>query len=164
MGTGRTQETITVSRSLYPLDAVYAAANMFIHKGYILLDEDDNTDISVTLIPKSDDIDPQILAHEFRNELLRFDEYQKNKKKVREMREELIRRTFITNDPALVNKDTIFDEEEFEKLLKELEEQDDELDDPMDISVPWEEKYGSSHDEGDRSADDGGEKGSRSDA
>ncbi|MCK5025025.1 MAG: hypothetical protein KAS15_00430, partial [Nanoarchaeota archaeon] len=54
------------------------------------------------------------------------------------IREMLLQRALIANDPSLIEGS----DNEFEEILDEFEDDDDYLDDPEGIAIPWEEKYG----------------------
>ena len=53
----------------------------------------------------------------------------------------LLQRALITNDASILDND-----EEFDELIEGLED-DEDLEDPEGIAVPWEEKYGDKADE-----------------
>ena len=127
---------LSVNPRVYPLEAVYSAAYVFLDKAYMLLDGDPKKEILVELKPKSKE-DLKKLGLEFFNELINYADYQKRAKQTKEIRETILQRALITNDPSMVQ-----DNEKFDGILKELEDDDDYLDDPEGIAVPWEEKYG----------------------
>ena len=52
-----------------------------------------------------------------------------------------MQRALLTNDPSLIKDNATEDDKEFDKLIEDLDE-DDYLDDPEGIAIPWEEKYG----------------------
>jgi hypothetical protein len=79
------------------------------------------------------------------NELINYSDYQKRAEGTRKLREMILQRAIVTNDPG-TKADPITDEE-FDKFLDDLED-DDYLDDPEGIAIPWEEKYGKEADKG----------------
>jgi His-Xaa-Ser system protein HxsD len=62
--------TIDLDEGLYPKDAVYGAAYVFIDRCYVHLDRAGDSRIKVTLKPKKAGLDAEALAGEFQNELL----------------------------------------------------------------------------------------------
>lgn len=135
---------ITINAKVYPLEVIESAAYVFIDKAYIILDGDPQNDVIVTIIPKKGH-EKENLELEFHNELINYANYKNFADKNRELRIAILQRALVTNNPSLVgvkDKDEELDEET-KKLLKELEdEEDDFLDDPEGIAIPWEEKYG----------------------
>src|SRR5262245_18757564 len=70
---GRHAVTVTVDAGIYPLQAVYGAAYIFIDRCYVLLDRVDGGRFRVTLSPKKPGADEAALRAvlgEFANELL----------------------------------------------------------------------------------------------
>jgi His-Xaa-Ser system protein HxsD len=126
---------LSINPKLYALDAIYSAAYVFLDKAYIVLDGDPEKEILVKIKPKEGG-DLEKLGNEFLNELINYADYQKRAEQTKKIREMLLQRALITNDPSIVEDDSEFDE-----LLKELEDED-YPDDPEGIAVPWEEKYG----------------------
>ena len=121
---------IDINPKIYALDVIYSAAYVFIDKAYIILDGDPKKKITVLLKPK-EDYDLEKLGMEFNNELLNYAQYKEKNTQNKPIREAIIQRALITNDPSLID-DGVFDDDEL----------DDFLDDPEGIAIPWEEKYG----------------------
>jgi His-Xaa-Ser system protein HxsD len=121
---------IKLNQKVYPLDVIYSAAYVFIDKAYIILDEDSKKNISVFLKPKKK-MDLNELGGEFYNELLNYAQYKTQAEKNKAIRETIIQRALITNDPSIIEEENLFD--------KDIDEY---LDDPEGIAIPWEEKYG----------------------
>lgn len=129
---------LKVNPKVYPLDVVYSTAYTFLDTVYVLFDGDPDTEILVSLKPKNKGVDLQTLGSEFFNELINFGDYAKRAEKTKEIREALLQRALFTNDPTVVENI----EDDFDSLLKELDDEDDAvLEDPDEIAVPWEEKY-----------------------
>ena len=130
---------LSINPKLYALETVYSAAYVFLDRAYILLDGDPEKEILVKLKPKqNEDLDK--LGGEFLNELINYADYRERSKQTKEIREMLLQRALITNDPSVLDDDKMDDE-----LLEELE--DDYLEDPEEIAIPWEEKYGDNNKE-----------------
>lgn len=137
---------VFVDPELYHIDAVYSASYVFLDTAYIMLDGNPKKGIYVELRPKKhiqSKNDLELLGREFANELINFSDYQERSNSTRKMRELLMQRALFTNDPDAFKKEYDKGEsEKFDKLLQELEDDNEFLEDPEKISVPWEEKYG----------------------
>jgi His-Xaa-Ser system protein HxsD len=128
---------ITVNPKLYPLEAVYSAAYVFMDRAYIVLDGDPEKEIIIKMTPKSGEFKGDIKG-EFNNELLNYADYLARAKETRKIRELILQRLIITNDPAMEN----IDDFNHDFLEGPDSEDEDYLDDPEGIAIPWEEKYG----------------------
>ena len=141
------QLIVTVNSKLYPLEAVYSAAYVFMDRAYIVLDGDPENEILVKIKLKSDGSLEKI-GDEFNNELLNYADYLTRAKETKKIREMFLQRAIITNDPGMAEPQNNADVET-DDGLDNLDELDDEfLDDPEGIAIPWEEKYGSEADKG----------------
>jgi len=118
---------VSVNTELYPLDVIYSAAYVFIDKAYIILDGNKNT-VKVMLKPKKD-YNLEKLGLEFSNELLNYSVYKRNSEKTKAVRDAIMQRALITNDPSIIDKDVLF-KDDLEKIF----------DDPEGIAIPWDEK------------------------
>lgn len=123
---------VSVNPKLYPIEAVYSAAYVFMDRAYIVLDGDPEKEILVKIKPKSEE-SLENLGNEFNNELLNYSDYLTRAKETKKLREMLLQRAIITNDPELAPQEK---EECFECI------DEDYIEDPEGIAVPWEEKYG----------------------
>jgi His-Xaa-Ser system protein HxsD len=121
---------VSVNPKIYPLDVIYSAAYVFIDKAYIILDGDVNKKVDVMLKPKKE-YDLNKLGFEFSNELLSYSFHKKQSESGKAVKEAILQRALITNDPSIIDDDSLFDDE-----LDEI------FDDPEGIAIPWEEKYG----------------------
>ncbi|MBR9676987.1 hypothetical protein GOV04_02505 [Candidatus Woesearchaeota archaeon] len=130
---------LKVNPEFYPLDIIYSAAYVFLDKAYVLLDGDLKKEILVKLQPKQKQ-DLEKLGGEFLNELINYADYKHRAAQTKTIREYLLQRALFTNDPSIIPDDD--EEVDYNEILNELEEDDEELDDPEGIAVPWEEKYG----------------------
>jgi His-Xaa-Ser system protein HxsD len=124
---------INVNPKLYPLEAVYSASYVFLDKAYIQLDGDPEKEILVKLTLKQDGDINQIKG-EFLNELINYADYLKRAEKTKGIREILLQRILLTSETPPVEEDK--DDEEIEKVMKELEEEG-ALD---DIEIPQKEE------------------------
>ena len=128
---------LNINAKVYALETVYSAAYVFLDRAYVLLDGDPEKDIIVKLKPKGNE-DLEKLGGEFFNELINYGDYKKRAEQTKSIREMLLQRALIANDPSLIEGS----DNEFEEILDEFEDDDDYLDDPEGIAIPWEEKYG----------------------
>lgn len=125
---------VSINPKIYPLDVIYSAAYVFLDKAYVLLDGNPKEKVTVELKPKEKH-DLEKLGREFNNELLNYAQYKKQAKLNAPIRQILLQRALITNDPSLVEKEDDLD-------LDDLDDDLDYLEDPEGIAIPWEEKYG----------------------
>ena len=120
---------LLLDEGLYPLDAIYGAAYLFVDRCYVFLDRPGDQQVQVRLRSKSDSTeqDLEALAGEFANELLnqvlrlRISESTKN------IREYTLARAFF-GDSSQASIDALLAELDAEELA----------DDPLEINVPWE--------------------------
>ncbi len=131
---------LNVNPKVYDLDTVYSAAYVFLDKAFILLDGDPEKEILVRLRPKTD-YDLEKLGNEFFNELINYGDYSKRAADTRKIREMILQRAIITNDPSAIQDD------ELDSVLEDMDDDEDWIDDPEGIAVPWEEKYGKKADD-----------------
>lgn len=125
---------LVVNPKLYDLETVYSASYVFLDRAYVLLDGDPKKEILVKLKPK-EKCDLEALGGEFFNELISYSDYKARAKQTKTIRETLLQRALLTNDPSVVEQDPVDD------ALDDIDD-DDYLEDPEGIAVPWEEKYG----------------------
>jgi His-Xaa-Ser system protein HxsD len=127
--------TFSLNTKTYPLEAIYSTASVFLDRAYVYLDGEPTKEILVSLKGKEKLNKKQLesLAGEFSNELLNYllrAEIAKRNQKIR---------NFIVGT-ALVSALPV-------GLLTpgpaaEIPESVDWQEDPLEIAVPWEEKYG----------------------
>jgi len=132
---------LSVNPKVYSLEVIYSAAYVFLDRAYVLLDGDPKKEIFVELKSKNKE-NLEKLGREFNNELINYADYNKRAKNTKKIREMLLQRALITNDPSLVGGSDLEDDGEFEEMMKDLDK-DDYIKDPEGIAIPWEEKYGS---------------------
>jgi His-Xaa-Ser system protein HxsD len=132
------ESEFVVKTSIYPLQVIYSAAYSFLDKAYIVFDGDPKNEITVRISSKEGK-NSEKLAKEFGNELINYGDYHNRSKETKKIREIILQRSLLTNDPeAFLEDDSI--------ELEDFNFDDDFLDDPEGISVPWEEKYGQNPD------------------
>lgn len=136
---------LNINAKLYALETIYSASYVFLDRAYVLLEGDAEKEIQIILKPKlkpNENEDLEKLGGEFFNELINYSDYKARAKETKNIREMLLQRAMIANDPSIIQN---YDDNEFKKILEELDD-DDELDDPEGIAIPWEEKYGDKDD------------------
>lgn len=127
-----------VDETLYPLEALYGACYVFIDRCFIYLSRPKEAHVTVQLTTREAATDAVLdeLAGEFANELLsqvtRLRLSQATTR-IREYYTAAALRT-ATSAPSI------------DELLAELESEE-LLEDPLEIMVPWEEKYGTPQEE-----------------
>ncbi|MCK4521741.1 MAG: His-Xaa-Ser system protein HxsD [Nanoarchaeota archaeon] len=127
---------LSINPKVYPLEVIYSAAYVFLDRAYILLDGDPKKEIFIELKPKNKE-NLEKLGREFNNELINYADYRERAKQTKKIREILLQRALITNDPCILKND-----ERLDDTTEELEDGKDYLDDPEGIAIPWEEKHG----------------------
>ena len=119
---------VAINPKLYSLEIVHSASYIMLDDCYIVIDGDPEKEILVRIKPKEKGKKLEDLGLEFSNNLITFKEYDNNFKNNKEIRDLIMQRALVTNDPSLLYNlnDDIFSETE---------------EDPEDIAVPWEDKY-----------------------
>jgi His-Xaa-Ser system protein HxsD len=128
---------LNFSKTLYPLDAVYGAAYIFIDRCYVVLDEPDEPNDNcyrVTLawkkgVPPEDGL--RMLAGEFANEILSCAWRAQIAKESRG----IIEAVTVKALAGAMGPPTLDDLERFDFS-------DDAFEDPLGIAMSWEDKYG----------------------
>lgn len=139
---------LDVDAGIYPLEALYGAAYVFIDRCYVFLDRPEPTKLRVILTPKALDGDPKAqlrdMVGELANELVsaawRHQITQENRAQIEAVTMQAI--SGAMGPPSLDDlEDFDFTEEAFE--------------DPLGIAMSWEEKYAKKNaPEADASAED----------
>jgi His-Xaa-Ser system protein HxsD len=122
--------SFVLDEEIYPRDAVYGAAYLFVDKVFVFLTRPADDRVEVRLKPKEDVGEGGLekIAGEFANELLNQVVRLRVGEATAEIREAYMAKAFFA-DANQTNIDA---------LLAELDQE--ELDeDPLEISVPWEE-------------------------
>ena len=136
---GKDEISFEVDESVYPLEAIYGACYLFVEKCFIYLSRPKVDVVSVRLTSREQATSSQLdsLAGEFANELLSQATRLRLSQSTARIREYYTAAALR----AAASAPSIDD------LLAELESE--ELgDDPLEIMVPWEEKYGAKQAEG----------------
>ena len=122
--------SFVVDEDLYPKDAIYGAAYLFVDRCFVFLERPEDGKVEVRLKSKADGVEtPELeaLAGEFANELLNQVLRLKVSQATGKIRDYYIGRAFFGDDTRA----------SIDALLAELDAE--ELDeDPLEIDVPWE--------------------------
>ena len=131
--TGERLVRFVVDETLYPLEALYGAAYLFIDKCFVFLERPEDKKVLVNLRTKKSakEEDLEALAGEFANELLNQILRWRVSEATAQIREYTMARAFVSH-PAQTSIDALLAELDAE----ELEE------DELEISVPWETNDG----------------------
>lgn len=125
--------SVRVDSSLYPLEALYGAAYVFIDRAYVLLDRVDDAAYRVWISPKKPAAEDAIraLLGEFANELLSCAWRAQIAKDSRSIIEQATTRALggARGAPSLDD-------------LESFDFSDESFEDPLGIAMSWEEKYG----------------------
>jgi His-Xaa-Ser system protein HxsD len=124
--------TLTVDVAVYPLEAVYGAAYIFIDRCYVLLDRPQGGAYSVTLTPKAAAAPDALrfMVGEFANELLS----QAWRQKIIEENRVILETVTTQALAGAMGPPTLDD-------LAAFDFTEDSFDDPLGIAMSWEEKY-----------------------
>ena len=116
-----------INSKLYPLEAVYGAAYVFLDKAYFRLDGDPEKEITVQIKSKEKLSRKGLenLASDFLNELLNYSLRYKISKNNRKIREYIIGTALLSALGENLEEET---KEDWQK-------------DALGIAIPWEEKY-----------------------
>jgi His-Xaa-Ser system protein HxsD len=117
-----------LDEALYPLDAIYGAAYLFVDRCWIFLERPADARVQVRLRLKSDGADQDLhaLAGEFANELLNQVVRGRVGLETATIREYYLARAFFGDDTRA----------SIDALLAELDAEELD-DDPLEIEVPW---------------------------
>ncbi|MEL6349632.1 MAG: His-Xaa-Ser system protein HxsD [Myxococcota bacterium] len=122
--------SFTLDETIYPLDAIYGAAYLFVDRCFLFLTRPADKQVEVRLKPQSDPQGGELeaLAGAFANELLNQVVRMRVGESTAKIREYYMARAFFST-PAQASID---------QLLAELDEEEMEEDD-LEIAVPWED-------------------------
>lgn len=125
-----TRVSFTIDEEIYPRDAVYGAAYLFVDKCWLFLDRPADRKIEVRLKPKSAEGVTEdtlaALAGEFANELLNQVVRVRVGESTRELREYYMARAFFGDETR----------SSIDALLAELDAEELE-EDELEVAVPW---------------------------
>ncbi len=130
-----TEKRILVNQKLYPLEAIYATAYVYVDKCYVFLTKEDANTIGVQIKGKPETSKKQFdaVVGEFENELLNQALRLKVAKRTEKLRDAIVHRALYSALPG--SSATPLD------LDLGADDNLDYLDDPLGIAVPWEEKF-----------------------
>jgi His-Xaa-Ser system protein HxsD len=125
------QIRFVIDEQIYPRDAIFGAAYIFIDRCYVLLDRPADQQMSVRLRTKgpATEADLEALAGELANELLNQVLRLRVGESTSRIREYYMARAFFASD----GKSTI------DQLLAELDAEE-MAEAPLEVAVPWEKK------------------------
>jgi His-Xaa-Ser system protein HxsD len=142
---------LTVDVGLYPVDAVMGTAYVFIDRCYVFLDKTPQGSIRVSLSSKAGGSDEElrVIAGEFQNELLGQALRYRVAARHEKVRETIVARALFGAAPRI--SDSSMGPEGSQPTPSDAQlgldaqfvpaEDDDYLEDPLGIAVPWEEKF-----------------------
>jgi His-Xaa-Ser system protein HxsD len=96
---------LKLNPEIYPLEIIFSAAYIMIDKAFIILDESPNKEILVEITRKDKKQDIKKLIEEFNEELLNYLTYKTQSKKNAKLREYILQRLIITNNPEIITKE-----------------------------------------------------------
>jgi His-Xaa-Ser system protein HxsD len=131
--------TVTVDASVYPIEALYGAAYIFIDRCYVLIDKAREGAFAVTLTPKAAGATAETLramVGEFANELLS----QAWRQKILEENRVILEAVTTQALAGAMGPPTIDD-------LASFDFSEEGFDDPLGIAMSWEEKHKKKPDE-----------------
>ncbi len=147
---------VSVDQKLYPLEAVYGAAYVFLDRAYIYLEQDSRSKIKVNLKAKEKITKKglEALKGEFLNELLNFSLREKISKSNKKIREYIVARALASASRQESPQEERISGQDPSKIVipwrkKNWEQCPTEASskkpvwkiDPKGIAVPWEEKH-----------------------
>ncbi len=126
--------TVTVDTAVYPLEVIQGAAYVLMDRAYVLLEPGDGTRVHARLCGKEslDDDGLRALGGAFVNELTNQALRSTLDESGRKIREYIIAKSHFFHDQGGQDIQSLLDA----TMLEAFD------DDPLDIAVPWEEKYG----------------------
>lgn len=130
--------TLTVDAAIYPIEAVYGAAYIFIDRCFVFLDRPKAGAVAVTLTDKKGTVDLEALrqmAGEFANELLTQAWRQKIVEENRVTLETVTMQALAGATTRSAPVEPSLDD------LASFDFTEEPFDDPLGIAMSWEEKY-----------------------
>lgn len=135
---------VAVDASVYPIEVIMGAAYVFVDRCFLLLDRTQDGRIKVAFTPKpgAGDDGVQAIAGEFQNELLAQALRARLGERHEKVREALVARALFGAAPEQGQPAPPATDEQLGLEARFLPASDDDyLEDPLGIAVPWEEKY-----------------------
>ena len=126
--------TVPVDTTLYPIEAIYGASYVLMDRAYVLLTPGRGTQVDVKLCGRAplDDEGLRHLGGEFANALVDQALRSTLDESGRKIREYIVAKAHFFHDQGGSDVKSLLDA----TMLEAFD------DDPLDIAVPWEEKYG----------------------
>ena len=137
-------QEVVVDTGLYPLEVVMGAAYVFVDRCFLLLDRtpDGHVRVTFTTKPGSSPDGAAALAGEFQNELLAQALRARLLERHEKMREVLVARALFGAAPEQAAAAPPVTDAQLGVDARFVPASDDDyLEDPLGIAVPWEEKY-----------------------
>ncbi len=123
---------IKLDKALYPIEAIYTVCYVYLEEAYFFLKRDKSENVIVEIKPKNEK-DLESFGEEFCNQLINYGQLIQTSNKNTDVKKKMLEEVFYHSTPA----EASLMDDEFDLLEEDLD-----IDDPEDIFVPWEEKYG----------------------
>lgn len=94
----------SVNSEIYDINIVSSAAYIMIDKAFVILDGDPKTNIKVEIRRKKPEQDVKKLVEDFNDELLNYKTYHIQSERNKNIREMILQRVLITNNPDYFKK------------------------------------------------------------
>lgn len=143
-------ESVLIDLKIYPIDAVYGAAYVFLDKAYIFLEEGGSSKVRVNIKPKEETSgkEKETLKEDFLNEVLNFCLRDKISRDNRQIREYIIATSLASafnSTRGKTKEEDYFDDDISAPWENDFNEGDMEKEfgineDPEGICIPWREK------------------------
>ena len=121
----------SINPKIYSLDIVYSAAYILIDKAFIILDGDPEKEIKVEIRKKKPEQELKDLVRDFNEELLNYAVYKVQSEKNKNIREMILQRVLLTNDPNYFT----------DMAQQKCDCEDKPIEDPKGIMKTWEETH-----------------------
>lgn len=149
--TTQNNKVIKLNPQFYPPEVVYSASYVLLEKAYFWFDGDPRREMQVSIIPK-EGYKADEISKEFNEELINYLEYRNNYERNKDIRYIILQKAIETaqrtTPPTSEEEKENTNEDELEEIDEEdlFDSADEDLsyldEDPLEIAVPWEEKYG----------------------
>ncbi len=143
-------KVVKLNPLFYPPEVIYSASYVLLEKAYFTFDGDPNKEVEVTIVPK-EGFNVEDISDEFNDELVTYLEYKNNYERNKDIRHVILKKALESIPFQQTTSSSSNDDSLKGKEMEEIDEEDlfdsadDDLsyldEDPMDIAVPWEEKY-----------------------
>lgn len=144
------EKVVKLNPLFYPPEVIYSASYVLLEKAFFRFDGDPKSEVEVTIIPK-EGYDVEEVSNEFNDELVIYLEYKNNYERNKDIRHVILKKALesvqIQQRAPSSNENNDKEKEEMDEIDEEdlFDSDDDDLsyldEDPMDIAVPWEEKF-----------------------